>query len=135
LIALEEQNLSDFLEIRSYLTGELGAEELNTILMEARASAATAAARHLRRKNRQQQQQEKEHDSADDSDAHPPSIEALDSDCSDDSLTGKQATIQFPSHIVMKRISPLNFFYNRRSTCQGCHYGSPVSDLLWATQF
>ncbi|KAF9418770.1 hypothetical protein BGZ94_009607 [Podila epigama] len=47
LIALEDQNLSDFLEIRSYLTGELGAEELNTILMEARASAAAAAARHL----------------------------------------------------------------------------------------
>ncbi|KAG0087061.1 hypothetical protein BGZ92_007628 [Podila epicladia] len=50
LIALEEQNLSDFLEIRSYLTGELGADELNTILMEARAAAAAAAARHLQRK-------------------------------------------------------------------------------------
>ncbi|KAG0295200.1 hypothetical protein BGZ96_012302 [Linnemannia gamsii] len=51
LIALEEQNLSDFLEIRSYLTGELGAEELNTVLMEARASAAAAAARHFRNKH------------------------------------------------------------------------------------
>jgi hypothetical protein len=51
LIALEEQNLSDFLEIRSYLTGELGAEELNTVLMEARASAAAAAARHFRSKH------------------------------------------------------------------------------------
>ncbi|KAK3824181.1 MAG: ferric reductase NAD binding domain-containing protein [Linnemannia elongata] len=49
LIALEEQNLSDFLEIRSYLTGELGKEELDTVLMEARASAAAAAARHFRR--------------------------------------------------------------------------------------
>ncbi|KAK3821527.1 MAG: FAD-binding domain-containing protein [Benniella sp.] len=48
LIALEEQNMSDFLEIRSYLTGELDAEELNTVLMEARASAAMAAARNLR---------------------------------------------------------------------------------------
>lgn len=47
MIALEEQNLSDFLEIRSYLTGELGADELNTILMEARAAAAAAAAQHL----------------------------------------------------------------------------------------
>ncbi|KAF9211985.1 hypothetical protein BGZ59_007372 [Podila verticillata] len=52
LIALEEQNLSDFLEIRSYLTGELGADELNTILMEARAAAAAAASRHLQHKQR-----------------------------------------------------------------------------------
>lgn len=51
LIALEEQNLSDFLEIRSYLTGELGKEELDTVLMEARASAAAAAARHFRSKH------------------------------------------------------------------------------------
>ncbi|KAF9082436.1 hypothetical protein BGX23_012467 [Mortierella sp. AD031] len=51
LIALEEQNLSDFLEIRSYLMWELGAEELNTVLMEARASAAAAAARHFRSKH------------------------------------------------------------------------------------
>ena len=49
---MEEQNLSDFLEIRSYLTGELGADELNTILMEARAAAAAAAARHLQHKQR-----------------------------------------------------------------------------------
>ncbi|KAK5821534.1 ferric reductase NAD binding domain-containing protein [Linnemannia elongata] len=33
LIALEEQNLSDFLEIRSYLTGELGKEELDTVML------------------------------------------------------------------------------------------------------
>ncbi|KAF9583236.1 hypothetical protein BGW38_009957 [Lunasporangiospora selenospora] len=52
LIALEEQNMSDFLEIRSYLTGELGAEEMNIILTEAREAAAAAAARHLRRKYR-----------------------------------------------------------------------------------
>ncbi|KAF8930347.1 hypothetical protein BGZ47_000603 [Haplosporangium gracile] len=51
LIALEEQNLSDFLEIRSYLTGELGKEELDTVLMDARASAAAAAARHFRSKH------------------------------------------------------------------------------------
>ncbi|KAF9146473.1 hypothetical protein BG015_011588 [Linnemannia schmuckeri] len=51
LIALEEQNLSDFLEIRSYLTGELEKEELDTVLMEARASAAAAAARHFRSKH------------------------------------------------------------------------------------
>ncbi|KAF9177806.1 hypothetical protein BGZ50_008369 [Haplosporangium sp. Z 11] len=51
LIALEEQNLTDFLEIRSYLTGELSAEEMNTVLMEAKASTAATAARHLRYKN------------------------------------------------------------------------------------
>ncbi|KAG0265515.1 hypothetical protein DFQ27_000594 [Actinomortierella ambigua] len=38
LIALEEQNLSEFLEIRSYLTGELDADELNTIVMEAKSA-------------------------------------------------------------------------------------------------
>ncbi|KAF9360013.1 hypothetical protein BGX26_010764 [Mortierella sp. AD094] len=54
LIALEEQNMSDFLEIRSYLTGELGAEEMNTFLMEARAAAAMAAARNLKQQNRKQ---------------------------------------------------------------------------------
>ncbi|KAF9103109.1 hypothetical protein BGX27_010735 [Mortierella sp. AM989] len=54
LIALEEQNMSDFLEIRSYLTGELGAEEMNTVLMEARAAAAMAAARHLKQQIRKQ---------------------------------------------------------------------------------
>ncbi|KAG0249617.1 hypothetical protein BG011_009095 [Mortierella polycephala] len=51
LIALEEQNLVDFLEIRSYLTGELGADEMNTVLMEARASTTATATRHLRHKN------------------------------------------------------------------------------------
>ncbi|KAF9922652.1 hypothetical protein FBU30_007239 [Linnemannia zychae] len=50
LIALEEQNMSDFLEIRSYLTGELAADELNIVMMEARASAAATAARHFRNK-------------------------------------------------------------------------------------
>ncbi|KAF9911537.1 hypothetical protein EC991_003340 [Linnemannia zychae] len=50
LIALEEQNLAGFLEIRSYLTGELGKEEMDTVLMEARAAAAAAAARHFRDK-------------------------------------------------------------------------------------
>ncbi|KAG0214369.1 hypothetical protein BGX28_002186 [Mortierella sp. GBA30] len=54
LIALEEQNLTDFLEIRSYLTGELGSEELNTVLMEARATAAAHAARLMRRKERRE---------------------------------------------------------------------------------
>ncbi|KAF9947595.1 hypothetical protein BGZ70_002607 [Mortierella alpina] len=54
LIALEEQNMSDFLEIRSYLTGELGSEELNTVLMEARATAATHAARLVRRRERKE---------------------------------------------------------------------------------
>ncbi|KAF9936196.1 hypothetical protein BGZ67_002592 [Mortierella alpina] len=54
LIALEEQNMTDFLEIRSYLTGELGSEELNTVLMEARATAATHAARVLRRRERRE---------------------------------------------------------------------------------
>ncbi|KAF9119558.1 hypothetical protein BGW39_000226 [Mortierella sp. 14UC] len=33
LIALEEQNLAGFLEIRSYLMGELGKEEMDTVLM------------------------------------------------------------------------------------------------------
>ncbi|KAG0272842.1 hypothetical protein BGZ95_011359 [Linnemannia exigua] len=51
LIALEEQNLTGFLEIRSYLTGELGKEEMDTVLMEARAAAAAAAARHFRNKH------------------------------------------------------------------------------------
>ncbi|KAI1318070.1 hypothetical protein EDD11_007304, partial [Mortierella claussenii] len=60
LIALEEQNMSDFLEIRSYLTGELGTEEMNTVLMEARTSAAMAAARHLKRQNKKKQQQLKQ---------------------------------------------------------------------------
>ncbi|KAF9974818.1 hypothetical protein BGZ73_001678, partial [Actinomortierella ambigua] len=40
LIALEEQNLSEFLEIRSYLTGELDADELNTIVMEAKSAVS-----------------------------------------------------------------------------------------------
>ncbi|KAG0246267.1 hypothetical protein BGX31_003457 [Mortierella sp. GBA43] len=71
LIALEEQNLSDFLEIRSYLTGELGTEELNTVLMEARASAAMAAARNLRRQSRKEKQHHRkipDHDGNEDDD-------------------------------------------------------------------
>ncbi|KAF9291435.1 hypothetical protein BGZ68_004083 [Mortierella alpina] len=57
LIALEEQNMTDFLEIRSYLTGELGSAELNTVLMEARATAAAHAARLVRRRERREAQQ------------------------------------------------------------------------------
>ncbi|KAF8938876.1 hypothetical protein BGZ58_011246 [Dissophora ornata] len=55
LIALEEQNMSDFLEIRSYLTGELEAEEMKTVLLEARTSAAMTAARHLRKQAKKQE--------------------------------------------------------------------------------
>ncbi|KAF9988643.1 hypothetical protein BGZ75_008982 [Mortierella antarctica] len=62
LIALEEQNMTDFLEIRSYLTGELGSEELNTVLMEARATAATHAARVLRRRERRERSTLEEED-------------------------------------------------------------------------
>ncbi|KAG0244921.1 hypothetical protein BGW41_005520 [Actinomortierella wolfii] len=45
LIALEEQNLSEFLEIRSYLTGELDEDELNTIVMEAKSAVSHEAVR------------------------------------------------------------------------------------------
>ncbi|KAG0054002.1 hypothetical protein BGZ83_012172 [Gryganskiella cystojenkinii] len=91
LIALEEQNLSDFLEIRSYLTGELCSEELNTILMEARASAAAAASKHLRRKMKEQQQAQQgtgEHGA----DLFQPPIPSINLSGSDDSLTGEALT-------------------------------------------
>ncbi|KAF9944285.1 hypothetical protein BGZ72_002564 [Mortierella alpina] len=62
LIALEEQNMTDFLEIRSYLTGELGSDELNTVLMEARATAAAHAAKLVRRRERREQRPSLEED-------------------------------------------------------------------------
>ncbi|KAG0345253.1 hypothetical protein BG004_003849 [Podila humilis] len=90
LIALEEQNMSDFLEIRSYLTGELGAEELNTILLEARASAAAAADRHQKRKRESGSQAQAELDSSGNTHYHQSDIhDALaESGLDRDAITG-----------------------------------------------
>ncbi|KAG0309889.1 hypothetical protein BGZ98_003432 [Dissophora globulifera] len=72
LIALEEQNMSDFLEIRSYLTGELSAGEMNTVLTEARVSAAMVAARHLKETTKKQEQERNREQGKRDPDANEP---------------------------------------------------------------
>ena len=133
---MEEQNLSDFLEIRSYLTGELGTEELNTILTEARASAATAAAKHLKRKIKEQQQAQEESEGQN-TDPFLASIPSINPSGSDDSLSSELATQWHNLFFFFfgMKLGQINsrLLFIRQSTHKGRYHGSEIPHLLWST--